>query len=246
MKSNRVLFDADIVKSPEDVQIEIARFKNSYINATHKIIQASREVDLDEEVFVEGASLILSSFGMTRSGPFKKGENQTDALINCWNEVGGHLIEIKNSILKSGCSRDRLLLELGQQQLEELIVKIWIVMKKLLPFTMGKTTYGLVGASKILFAVLPEIVLPIDNSQWLHVFKTVDIGDVIKWMAFDIERWESATKVNLNEMDDTKRLSTLPSVYNVMAMAARPYLPKPFIATELIAIVIETLKQVKR
>ena len=87
---------------------------------------------------------------------------------------------------------------------------------------MGKKSYGLVGASKILFAVLPEIVLPIDNSQWLHVFKTVDIGDVIKWMAFDIDRWEDDTREKFNEMDDKKRLTTLPSVYNVMAMAARP------------------------
>jgi len=95
-------------------------------------------------------------------------------------------------------------------------------MKKLLPFTMGKTTYGLVGASKILFAVLPEIILPIDNSQWLRVFKTVDIGDVIRRMVFDIQRWESITGEKLNEMDYSRRLTTLPSVYNVMAMAARP------------------------
>ena len=95
-------------------------------------------------------------------------------------------------------------------------------MKNLLPFTMGKTTFGLVGASKILFSVLPELVLPIDNSQWLHVFKTVDIGDVIRCMVFDIQRWESATGNKLNEMDYSRRLTTLPSVYNVMAMAARP------------------------
>ena len=86
---------------------------------------------------------------------------------------------------------------------------------------MGETTFGLVGASKILFSVLPEIVLPIDNKQWLNVFKTVDIGDVIKWMVFDIQRWESATGNKLNEMDYSGRLTTLPSVYNVMAMAAR-------------------------
>jgi len=87
---------------------------------------------------------------------------------------------------------------------------------------MGETTYGLVGASKILFAVLPEIVLPIDNSQWLHVFKTVDIGDVIKGMAYEIRYWESKTGKKLNETDRSRQLTTLPSVYNVMAMAARP------------------------
>ena len=87
---------------------------------------------------------------------------------------------------------------------------------------MGKTSYGLVGASKILFAVLPEIVLPLDNQQWLNVFKTIDIGDVIKQMVYDIQNWEKETQVKFNELDSSKRLTTLPSVYNVMAMEARP------------------------
>ena len=158
---------------------------------------------------------------MTRSGPFKKGVNKK-ILPDCWSKIGGHLIAINKLILKSGCSRDRLLLELDQQQLEELIAEIWLVMKQLLPFTMGKTTYGLVGASKILFAVLPEIVLPIDNKQWLHVFKTVDIGDVTNQMISEIKDWETATGARLNDLDPLGRLTTLPSVYNVMAMAARP------------------------
>jgi hypothetical protein len=87
---------------------------------------------------------------------------------------------------------------------------------------MGKTSWGLVGASKILFSVLPEIVLPVDNSMWLNVFKTVDLGDVIKGMAYDIQMWENATSMKLNEMYPKQRLTTLPSAYNVMAMAARP------------------------
>lgn len=87
---------------------------------------------------------------------------------------------------------------------------------------MGKTSYGLVAASKILFSVLPEIVLPIDNTQWLHVFKTVDLGDVLQFMVFDIKRWESKTGKQLNQMDRSNRLTTLPSVDNVMAKAARP------------------------
>ena len=87
---------------------------------------------------------------------------------------------------------------------------------------MGKTSYGLVGASKILFSVLPEIVLPIDNNEWLHVFKTVDLGDVINYMISDIQNWESMTGCYFNNMDNSNRLTTLPSVYNVMAMYARP------------------------
>jgi hypothetical protein len=222
MSSNKILFTSDgKAITPTKIRDKIAHFGDSYIDATQKIIQYSGKLDRDGEVFIKCASLILSNFGMTRSGPFKKGVNKK-ILPDCWSKIGGHLIAINKLILKSGCSRDRLLLELDQQQLEELIAEIWLVMKQLLPFTMGKTTYGLVGASKILFAVLPEIVLPIDNKQWLHVFKTVDIGDVINQMVSEIKHWEKTTGKKLNEMDLSKRLTTLPSVYNVMAMAARP------------------------
>ena len=114
------------------------------------------------------------------------------------------------------------LLEEAKKKREELIAEIWFITKQVLPFTMGKYSYGLVGASKILFSVLPEIVLPIDNSQWLNVFQTVDLGDVIRRMTSDIQRWENATEKKLSEVDYSRRLTTLPSVYNVMAMAARP------------------------
>jgi len=222
MSSNKILFTSHGgAITPAKIRDKIAHFGDSYIYATQKIIQYSEKLDRDGEVFIKCASLILSNFGMTRSGPFKKGVNKI-ILPDCWSKIGGQLIAINKLILKSGCSRDRLLLELDQQQLEELIAEIWLVMKQLLPFTMGKTTYGLVGASKILFAVLPEIVLPIDNKQWLYVFKTVDIGDVINQMISEIKYWETATGARLNDMDRSGRLTTLPAVYNVMAMAARP------------------------
>ena len=222
MKSNRILFVSDgQAITPERIYDEIARFGDSYINAIYKIIQDSKELDIDGKVFIKCASLILSSFGMTRSGPFKKGRN-INILPDCWSRVGVSLIDLKLSILQSGFSRDRFLLELDQNKREKLIAEISLIMKNLLPFTMGKTTYGLVGASKVLFAVLPEIVLPIDNKQWLHVFKTVDIGDVINQMISEIKYWETATGARLNDMDPLGRLTTLPAVYNVMAMAARP------------------------
>jgi tetrahydromethanopterin S-methyltransferase subunit B len=41
-------------------------------------------------------------------------------------------------------------------------------------------------------------------------------------MVSDIQRWEKATDRLFNELDPSKGLTTLPSAYNVMAMAARP------------------------
>ena len=225
---NNVLFNAtgEAIR-PDEISGKIDDFE--YNDAVREVIRNSRELDREGEVFVKCAARLLSNFGMTRSGPFKGLKIREDGsvknkevLLACWERIGNGLIEIRNAIPKSGYSRDRYLVELSESELTELVAKIWCLTKRLLPLTMGETTYGLVGASKILFAVLPEIVLPIDNSQWLHVFKTVDIGDVIKGMISEIQCWERETGKKLNEIDRFKRLTTLPSVYNVMAMAARP------------------------
>ncbi len=220
MGSREVLFKKRHAITPDEISDRIIEFGDGYNDATKEIIHDSKVLDKNGQVFIKCASRILSSFGMTRSGPFHA--NGNEILHDCWNEVGTNLIEINSAVRQSGLSRDRYLLELSKPEREELIAEVWLITKKLLPFTMGKTSYGLVGASKILFSVLPEIALPIDNSQWLHVFKTVDIGDVIHRMVFDIQEWERITKRQLNELDRSGRLTTLPSVYNVMAMKARP------------------------
>jgi hypothetical protein len=221
MGSIGILFDVDChAISPVAISERISAFGNSYNDAVKEIIDGSKVLDDDGVVFIKCALRILSSFKMTRSGPFH--ENMDERLHDCWDAVGANLIGINNSVRKSNLPRDRYLLELSVQEREGLIAEIWLITKRLLPFTMGETSYGLVGASKLLFSVLPEIVLPIDNAEWLHVFRTVDIGDVLHRMVDDIQAWEGITGRQLNDLDDTRRLSTLPSVYNVMAMAARP------------------------
>jgi len=157
---------------------------------------------------------------MTRSGPFK-GEIQ-DKLLACWHQNGPDLLKINQTVLNSGLSRDRILLEIDYVKREKLISSIWRMTKNLLPISWTDLSFGLVGSSKILFSVLPELVLPVDNVQWKKMFKTFDLGDVIRFMAQDIHRWEANTNLHLNSLDPTGRLSTLPAVYNVVAMAARP------------------------
>ena len=228
MSSCNILFSTEGNPiSPDEISEKIVGF--AYKDAVKEIIQNSKVKVLDKngEVFIECTARILSNFGMTRSGPFKGvgiaangNVNGREIMLDCWNEIKDHLIEINDSVPESGYSRDRYLLELSKPKREELIAETWLITKLLLPFTMGKTSYGLVGASKMLFAVLPEIVLPVDNYQWLHVFKTVDLGDVINRMVFDIQHWEEKTEKKLNEIDHTKGLTTLPSVYNVMVMNA--------------------------
>jgi len=205
---------------PKNIKNLIFEFGESYKNATYQIIRNSKSLDENGEVFIECASLILSNFGMTRRGVFS--DNPHDTLQTCWEKIGSSLLEIKSQINDSGKSRDRYLLEISETELDEITSRIWSMTKDLLPITMSKASYGLVGASKILFSVLPELVLPVDNQQWMQLFKTVDLGDVIQFMTQDIYQWEYATGEKLNLMDPSGRLSTLPAVYNVVAMAARP------------------------
>lgn len=229
MSSCDILFDEQGAVKPETITERIVAFRDKYKNATKDIIRDSRVLDKDGKAFIKCASRILSSFGMTRSGPFKGAgiagkTNKKKILSECWDAIGGRLLEVNKSVLESGLSRDRYLLEPCEPERAQLMAEVWLMTKQLLPFTMGKTSHGLVGASKILFSVLPEIALPIDNAQWTYVFQTVDLGDVISRMVSDIQRWEQKTNRQLNELDQSKRLTTLPSVYNVMAMDARPRL----------------------
>jgi hypothetical protein len=76
------------------------------------------------------------------------------------------------------------------------------------------------GQAKILFAIFPEIVFPVDKAEWKQLFKTVDIGDVIKLMRSEIFEWEKQSGQLFDSCDMTNFPSTLPEIYNVMAMNA--------------------------
>jgi len=215
--------------SSANIRNKIDEFGNSYNNAVEEIIGLSKTLDQEGAVFIRCAARILTNFKMTRRGPFegvkisKEGHVTGGRILKkCWDEIGKEIFEIKSQIITAEPEQQgRFLLNLSEKDREKVIQRIWASTKKLLSHTMGETTYGLVGASKILFSVLPEIVLPVDNKQWIQVFRTVDLGDVIKKMTNEIELWEKNTGERLDLIDKQQRLTTLPSVYNVMAMEAR-------------------------
>ena len=182
------------------IRNKIDGFGNSYNNAVKDIIDLSKNLDQDGIVFIRCAARILTNFKMTRRGPFEGVKISNNGhvtggkiLKKCWEEIGKEIFEIKSKIIKTSPTPGRFLLNLNDKDREKIIQRIWTNTKKLLPYTMGETTYGLVGASKILFSVLPEIVLPVDNTQWIQVFRTVDLGDVIREMTKEIEHWEKDT-----------------------------------------------------
>ena len=215
--------------SPLYIKKKIEGFGFGYNKAVVDIIEWSAVLDNEGEVFLRCATRILTNFKMTRNGPFKGLKfNETGQVVNgqvlkkCWEVIGTELLEIKDYVNNTPTYPGRFLLDSSQKNRDKVIRQVWSSTKKILPHTMGKQSYGLVGASKILFSVLPEVILPTDNIQWKQVFKTVHLGDVIKTMVTDIELWEKATSEKLDLIGTNKKISTLPAVYNVMAMSARP------------------------
>jgi hypothetical protein len=224
-----VLFDGKKPISPLIISDSIYDFRESYTQTTRYIIKNTDDLIIDKKIFIQNSALLLNKFGMARSGPFKGiGINSTghvkgpiDRLEDCWTAVKIDLVFLRKFLNEKKLEpRSRTLILLDNNSMEQVIKKVWFAFKKLLPLTMGKHSYGLVGASKILYSVLPEIILPIDNSEWLTLFKTVDLKDVIVTMTNEIIRWEQMTGDQLQNCDHSD-YTTLPAVYNVMALKAR-------------------------
>ena len=208
----------------------VSEFGDSYAETVQKIIRNTDRPDLDKALFLKNCAILLTNFKMTRAGPFKgirvddsngKVLDPKNKLEDAWDRIGKDLVSLKGFLSRAGLKpRSRTLLLLDEASRKDVVGELWSIFKKLLPVTMSSNSYGLVGASKILFSVFPEIALPIDNAEWRTVFKTVDFGDVIHLMADEIAQWEKIRGGHLDNCDKSG-LTTLPSVYNVMAMKVR-------------------------
>jgi hypothetical protein len=223
-----VLFDSRYKPLPPNlIRESINGFGDGYNKVVRQVIENS-DRRLDKRVFCENVAMLMPNFKMTRQGPFKGvkivGRSVKDPegiIAGCWKEVGKNATALRRFLDSQNKGRVRVIVEVPSSVKEEIAENLWNMFKKIVRLCMGEHTYGLVGASKVLFAVLPEVALPIDTSQWLHVFKTVDYGDIIKNMAEEIVKWEKRTGRLLDECRLYEGL-TLPAIYNVMAMEARP------------------------
>ena len=213
---------------PQHIKKCVAEFGESYKNNVYEVIRDTED-GINEKIFYKNVSKLMANFKMTRGGPFKGVKYYNGSLIDpngivvsCWKIANEQIIQIRNYLDdKNRGKRKRTLIELSESDRKLVVSQLWIVYKKLLPICMGSSTLGLVAASKILFAVLPEIAQPIDNVQWRKVFRTIDYSDVISEMAAEIVSWERQVGVKLDSCDPLPH-TTLPAVYNVMAMKARP------------------------
>jgi len=205
----------------------IEGFGESYNATVCEIINNSRK-GIDEEIFFKNVATLMPNFKMTRAGPFKgvkysigKVKDPNGQIAACWEGISNNAVKLRNFLDLHKKDRARVLIEILRPTQNEVASELWEMFKKLVSLCMGKNTLGLVAASKVLFAVLPEVALPIDNAQWRRIFKTIDYGDIIRLMAEEITEWERRTGKRLDSCD-SQPLTTLPAIYNVMAMKSKP------------------------
>ncbi len=225
----KVLFDNNGNPYPSGyIGQRIKDFGYSYNQTVDRIIKNS-DKGLDKTIFWENIATLFPNFKMTRKGRFqgikidKNGivHDKNGVLDRCWKEIGDLVLALREFLDQQKKDRNRILVEMNPVLQVEVSRRLWEIFKTVVPVCMGETTFGLVGPSKILFANLPEVALPIDNNQWLRLFKTIDYGDIFLNMAKEISDWEERSDQLLNDCNAYPSF-TLPAVYNVMAMDARP------------------------
>lgn len=224
----KVLFDNSGNPHPKAyIEKFLEKFGRSYSLTVQEIIGATHD-RIDKGIFLNNAAKLMSNFKMTRRGPFKgvrvfnrKGfDNDRGILSESWKAIGESVLDLKKFLIsRPNATRERVLVEISEVERKQVAGKLWYMFKQLLPLCMSETSLGLVGASKLLFSVFPEVALPVDNNQWRKLFQTVDYSDVICLMANEVIEWERLLGQKIDACD--RNISTLPSIYNVMAMGAR-------------------------
>lgn len=140
----------------------------------------------------------------------------------CWKKVEEGLQELKRYIKENvSCERRRIPIDLPSGSRGYIIQNTDKLFEKLRAVNVKGSQVGPVGANKVLFAVLPEIALPVDNQEWKHVFDTDKYSVILSRMVDEIEEWEKNVGEKLDRASPYAK-TTLPAIYNIMAMSARP------------------------
>jgi hypothetical protein len=203
-------------------------FSPDYTATVQTIIPNSER--MSEGAFRFNIARLMPTFGMTRQGAFQGLKLQKNGVISdprhvidsCWRAVGEDIRSIKAIMEQnSKAQRSRIIAELSQGSRDYVIKETSRLFDVLSKIQVKDSFIGRVGASKVLFSVLPEVALPVDNAEWDDLFETDSYGQILRTMSTEIKEWEQKTGRNL-EKSDAHKFTTLPSIYNVMAMSARP------------------------
>ena len=204
----------------------VARMERTYAEAVRHVINTTTK-SIDFGIFSINSAKLLVASKMTRRGPFQglriiRGEvHDPEAILNrVWDAIGEPMAELKHRLLQAACrDRLRLLAEIPKPLMGRIAADLWKMFKRLLPLFMGVNTIGLTAASKILFAVFPEIALPVEKAHWREIFQTVDYADIIGSIREEITEWETRSQGKLNQCDPLGGW-TLPAFYNAVVMEA--------------------------
>jgi len=232
-KGFKVLFEDEHPLDYWCIRRFVTSFPESYQTVVEEIIIKSQR--LNKKIFGYNVAKLMPSFKMTRRGAFHglRLDNEQNKPIDpkgvislCWKQVGVELQELKGYIKENAlCERRRIPVDLPSGSRSYIIQNTNDLFEKLRNVKINGSMVGPVGASKVLFAALPEVALPVDNQEWKHVFGTDRYYVILSTMVDEIEEWEKRVQEKLNEVSPYAKI-TLPSIYNIMAMSARP-LKKP-------------------
>ena len=225
MKPFKILFDTNGKPvSTSQIKRLVLNFSDSYTHVVKKIITKSA---LNRDLFRFNVATLMPPFGMTRVGAFNGLKIVNDVIQDpkgvldvCWSKTSEKMLDLKSYIIGNTSTMTRAILELSQESQNQTIVKLAELFKTLKWISVNGTDIGPVGASKILFAVFPELALPVDTTEWKQVFRTDNYEIVLGTMIDEVTDWESKTQTKFETLDSPP--TTVPSIYNVMAMEARP------------------------
>jgi hypothetical protein len=206
----------------------LGNFGAIYTATMRDIIRRSQQ-SITQNIFSENVAQIIVKFKMTRNGRFHGIEyirgtvkDPNGKVSAFWSSISADAVSLKNYLLQQKVNHfNRTLVELSPNAKSKVRADLWKMFKKLFSICISDGSYGLVTASMILYAIFPEIALPIDYIQWKITFKTTNYGDITTLMTEEIIYWEGQTGQQLDSCDPTGNL-TLASIYHVMAMKARP------------------------
>jgi len=223
-----ILFDPKGNPIPrKKIETCVKTFGQGYRGTVQDIIVRSQQ-GLTRDIFLHNVAQLMPNFKMTRRGRFKgvkyhRGviQDPNGQIDICWSACGQDVLQIRAFLAQQNIDRRRIIVDMPVASRRQVIIDLRRTFNLLIPVCMGKVTNGLVASSKVLFAVLPEITLAVDTIQWQKVFKTIDYGNIIDLMADEIVAWEKQTGQFLDTCDPSPD-ATLPTIYNVMAMKARP------------------------
>jgi hypothetical protein len=224
-----ILFDTKGYPIPrKHIETCVREFGQGYRRTVQDIIARSQS-GITRDIFFHNVAQLMPNFKMTRRGCFKGvkyhlgvPQDPNGQIDQCWAACGHDVLQIRTFLAQQpNNGRRRIIADIPIVSRGKVIIDLRRTFNLLIPVCMGKVANGLVASSKVLFAALPEIAMPIDTIQWRKLFKTIDYGDIIALMADEIMAWEKQTGQFLDSCDPYPD-ATLPSIYNVMAMKARP------------------------